>query len=115
MWVKMCIRDSVNNIGDQFMFGPAIMVAPVYEYGARSREMYFTAGNGWYDFYSGKYIDGRQRLTVDAPYERIPLYIREGAIIPYGPDMQYNNEKPASEITLYVYGGCLLYTSSGLG
>ncbi len=96
---------NVNNIGDQFMFGPAIMVAPVYEYGARSREMYFPAGNGWYDFYSGKYIDGRQRLTVDAPYERIPLYIREGAIIPYGPDMQYNNEKPASEITLYVYGG----------
>ena len=96
---------NVNNIGDQFMFGPAIMVAPVYEYGARNREMYFPAGNGWYDFYSGKYIDGRQRLTVDAPYERIPLYIREGAIIPYGPDMQYNNEKPASEITLYVYGG----------
>ena len=96
---------NVNNIGDQFMFGPAIMVAPVYEYGARSREMYFPAGNGWYDFYSGKYIDGRQRLMVDAPYERIPLYIREGAIIPYGPDMQYNNEKPASEITLYVYGG----------
>lgn len=54
---------NVNNIGDQFMFGPAIMVAPVYEYGARSREMYFPAGNGWYDFYSGKYIDGRQRLT----------------------------------------------------
>ncbi len=95
----------VNSISDQFMFGPAIMVAPVYEYAARSRELYFPAGGGWYDFYSGKYVDGGQRLAVDAPYERIPLYVREGAIIPYGPDMQYSDEKPADMITLYVYEG----------
>ena len=90
---------NVNNIGDQFMFGSALMVAPVYEYGARSREVYFPASCGWYDFYSGKYVDGGQKLTVDAPYERIPLYVCEGAIVPYGPDMQYSDEKPASEIT----------------
>lgn len=96
---------NVNDISDQFMFGPAIMAAPVYEYGARSREMYFPAGSGWYDFYSGKYVDGGQKLTVDAPYERIPLYVREGAIIPYGPDVQYSDEKPAEVITLYVYAG----------
>lgn len=95
----------VNDIGDQFMFGPAMMAAPVYEYAARNREVYFPAGCGWYDFYSGKYVDGGQKLTVDAPYERMPLYVREGAIIPYGPDMQYSDEKPASEITLYVYAG----------
>ena len=95
----------VNNIGDQFMFGPALMVAPVYEYGARSREMYFPEGCGWYDFYSGKYVAGGQKLKVDAPYERIPLYVREGAIIPYGPDMQYSDEKPADVITLYIYEG----------
>ena len=96
---------NVNNVGDQFMFGPAIMAAPVYEYGARNREVYFPAGSGWYDFYSGKYVAGGQKLTVDAPYERMPLYVREGAIVPYGPDMQYSSEMPASEITLYVYAG----------
>ena len=96
---------NVNNIGDQFMFGPALMAAPVYEYGARTREMYFPATCGWYDFYSGRYVAGGQMLTVDAPYERIPLYVREGAIVPYGPDMQYSDEKPAAEITLYVYAG----------
>lgn len=96
---------NVNNIGDQFMFGPAMMAAPVYEYGARSREMYFPASCGWYDFYTGKYVAGGQKLKVDAPYERMPLYVREGAIVPYGPDMQYSNEKPASEVTLYVYAG----------
>lgn len=109
---------NVNNIGDQFMFGPAVMAAPVYEYGARSREMYFPAGCGWYDFYSGKYVDGGQKLKVDAPYERMPLYVREGAIIPYGPDMQYSSEKPASEITLYVYtgqdGAFTLYEDEGV-
>lgn len=108
----------VNNVGDQFMFGPALMVAPVYTYGARSREVYFPEGCGWYDFYSGKYVAGGQQLTVDAPYERIPLYVREGAIIPYGPDMQYSNEKPAEEITLYVYAGqngsFMLYEDEGV-
>ena len=93
------------DVGDQFMFGPALMAAPVYEYGARKRDVYFPAGCGWYDFYTGRHIDGGQRLAVDAPYERIPLYVREGAIIPYGPDMQYSDEKPADVITLYVYTG----------
>ena len=48
---------------------------------------------------------GGQQLKVDAPYERMPLYVREGAIVPYGPEMQYSDEKPAEEITLYVYAG----------
>lgn len=95
----------VENIGDQFMFGPSLMVCPVYEYGARNREVYFPSTNGWYDFYSGKYIDGGQSVKVDAPYERIPLYVGEGAIIPYGPAMQYVDEVQPEQITLYVYAG----------
>ena len=94
----------VNNISDQFMFGPALMVCPVYTYGARSREVYLPETTGWYDFYTGKYMNNGQ-LTVDAPYESIPLFVHEGAIIPYGPDMLYTDEKPADEILLYVYAG----------
>lgn len=97
--------ESVRNIDDQFMFGPAIMVCPVYTYGARSRDVTFPNGTGWYDFYTGRYINGGVRTSVAAPYERIPLFVREGAIIPYGPDMQYSDEKPADVITLYVYKG----------
>lgn len=95
---------NVNNISDQFMFGPAVMACPVYEYGARSREVYLPNTCGWYDFYTGKYMESGKQ-TVDAPYERIPLYVREGAILPYGPDMQYSDEKQAENITLYVYQG----------
>lgn len=95
----------VRNIGDQYMFGPALMVCPVYQYGARNRSVYFPATTGWYDFYTGMYLRGGQQQTVNAPYERIPLFVREGAIIPYGPDIQYSNEKNPELITLYVYGG----------
>lgn len=93
------------DISDQFMFGPSLMVSPVYQYGARSREIYFPTGQGWYDFYTNKFIKGGQRLSVSAPYDRIPLYVREGSILPVGPDMQYSNEKDPSEIALYVYPG----------
>ena len=95
----------VNNIGDQYMFGPSILVAPVYQYKARSREVYFPASTGWYDLYTGKYVKGGQKLTVDAPYERIPLFVKEGSIVPFGPEIQFTGEKPADEITLYVYTG----------
>jgi alpha-D-xyloside xylohydrolase len=96
---------NVYNISDQYMFGPSLMVAPVYKYKARNREIYFPASYGWYDFYSGKYINGGQRLMADAPYERIPLYVREGTILPAGPEIQYTNEKPADPLTLFVYTG----------
>ncbi|NDW13243.1 DUF5110 domain-containing protein [Bacteroides sp. 214] len=95
----------VENIGDQYMFGPSLMVCPVYEYGARSRKVYFPETSGWYDLYTGKYIQGGQQQTVSAPYEQIPLYICEGSIMPYGPDIQYVDEKLPELITLYVYGG----------
>jgi alpha-D-xyloside xylohydrolase len=99
-------RDTTaRNIGDQYLFGPSLMVCPVYEYGARSRNVYFPSGSGWYDFYTGKYIGGGQWQNVEAPYERLPLYCREGSIIPYGPEMQYTDEKQPEEITLYVYTG----------
>jgi alpha-D-xyloside xylohydrolase len=95
----------VLNIGDQYMFGNSVMVAPVYTYQARSREVYFPASCGWYDLYTGKYIDGGQKLAVDAPYERIPLFVREGSILPFGPEIQYTAEKKADVITLFVYTG----------
>jgi alpha-D-xyloside xylohydrolase len=94
----------VRNLGDQYMFGPAFLVAPVYEYGARSRQVYLPESTQWYDFYSGAAVaNGTQ--VVAAPYERIPLFVRAGSIVPFGPDIQWSDEKQADNITLYVYGG----------
>jgi alpha-D-xyloside xylohydrolase len=96
---------AVRNIGDQFMFGPALLVNPVCTYEARSRNMYLPAQTGWYDFYTGKYFAGGQHISAAAPYERIPLFVKEGSIIPVGPEIQYTGEKPPDPITLYVYTG----------
>lgn len=108
----------VLNIWDQFMFGPALLVAPVYEYKATSRQVYLPSGSGWYDFYTGKYLDGGQEATADAPIDKIPLFVREGSVVPFGPEIQYTGEKPADPLTLYVFtganGGFYLYEDEGV-
>jgi alpha-D-xyloside xylohydrolase len=96
---------TVKSIGDQYMFGPSLLVAPVYKYKARSREVYFPSSCGWYDFYNGNYIIGGYKVQVDAPYERIPLFVKEGSIIPSGPEIFFSDEKQADTITLFVYTG----------
>lgn len=110
--------EKVLNISDQFMFGPAFMACPVYEYKARSREVYFPEGATWYDFYNGKSYEGGKQCRVAAPYERMPLYVRAGSIIPFGPEIQHTAELPAEQITLYVYAGAdgsfTLYEDEGV-
>jgi alpha-D-xyloside xylohydrolase len=105
LFMDFAADKKVQNVSDQFMFGPSFMVCPVYKYEARNRNVYFPEGTNWFDFYTGRYINGGQQVNVDAPYEHIPLFIREGAIIPVGPEIQYTTEKPADKIVLYVYMG----------
>lgn len=109
---------TVRCIGDQFMFGPAFLVNPVYTYKARNRELYLPAGTGWYDLYDGKYADGGQHIKAAAPLDRMPLYVKAGSIVPFGPALQYTGQKPADTITLYIYGGSngqfSLYEDEGL-
>src|SRR5690554_877749 len=95
----------VRDIGSQFMFGPNLLINPVTEYKATKREVYLPSTTNWYNLYDGKFVEGGQTITADAPYERIPIYVKEGAIIPYGPAIQYTAEKPADTIALYVYAG----------
>lgn len=96
---------NVLNIADQYMFGPSLMVCPVTEYKERQREVYFPNDGAWYNLYTGEIIEGGQKLSVDAPYERMPLYVREGSILPAGPEIEYTNQKPDAPIDIYVYTG----------
>jgi alpha-D-xyloside xylohydrolase len=108
----------VYDIKDQWMFGPAFMACPVAQYKARNRKVYFPKASGWYNLYDGEFIEGGQSLIVDAPFEQMPVYVREGSIVPFGPEIQYVDEKPADNITLYVYAGrdgsFLLYEDEGI-
>jgi len=95
----------VKDIKDQYMFGHALLVAPVYEYGARSRPVYLPAGADWYDFYTGERLKGGTTSKVDAPVTRIPLFVKAGSILPVGPAIQYVDEKPDGPVTFNVYTG----------
>ncbi|MBT1700689.1 DUF5110 domain-containing protein [Fulvivirgaceae bacterium PWU4] len=95
----------VRNIADQYMFGPALLVNPVYEYKARSRKVYLPESCGWYDLYTGKYFEGGQTVEAEAPLDKMPVFVREGSIIPAGPEIQFTSQKPADPLTLYVYTG----------
>ena len=103
---------------DQFMFGPAFLVNPVSEYRARRRKVYLPAATRWYDFWTGKVFDGGRSIDAPAAYDSIPLFVRAGSIIPFGPDLQYTGEKPADPITLHIYPGADadfdLYEDDGL-
>ncbi|MBN1302395.1 MAG: DUF4968 domain-containing protein [Melioribacteraceae bacterium] len=97
--------ENVLNIGDQFMFGPALMINPVTEYKARERKVYLPADTGWYELNSGKYLQGGKKITVNAPYEKIPVFVKAGSIIPCGPDIQFVDEKPADSLRVFIYTG----------
>ena len=96
---------SVLNIGDQYMFGPSLLINPVYKYKQRSRELYLPKCAGWYDLYSGTFYTGGQKINAYAPYEKMPVFVKAGSIIPLGPELQYTSEKPADTITLNIYTG----------
>jgi alpha-D-xyloside xylohydrolase len=97
--------DSIaREVADQYLFGPALLVNPVTEYRARSREVYLPPA-AWYDLWTGHRLPGGRIVQADAPYDRIPVYVRAGSILPVGPELQYTDEKPADPITLMVYTG----------
>jgi alpha-D-xyloside xylohydrolase len=96
---------AVRNIADQYLFGRAFLVAPVTRFKATSRPVYLPAGSSWYDFYSGRLFAGGRTIQADAPYERMPLFVRAGSIVPLGPEIQYTSQAPGGPVTLVVYAG----------
>jgi alpha-D-xyloside xylohydrolase len=97
--------DAVKNIADQYMFGPALLINPVHNYKQRSRPVYLPKGWGWYNLYTGAYSEGGQTILAEAAYEKMPVFVKQGSIIPFGPALQYTSEKKADTIHLYIYSG----------
>ncbi len=107
---------TAREMGDEYMFGPALLVAPVTEYKQRTRAVYLPASATWYDYWTGRAV-ASGHLSATARYDRIPVFVRAGSIIPYAPPMQYVGEKPSDPTTLYVYAGAdgsfVLYEDAG--
>jgi alpha-D-xyloside xylohydrolase len=107
------------DIGDQFLFGPEIMVSPVTRSNVITRSVYLPGHSDWYDFWTGERVAGGQRIEAAALIDTIPLFVRAGSILPLGPVVQYVSEKPADPIELRVYRGAdgafTLYEDQGDG
>nr|MCR4596497.1 DUF5110 domain-containing protein [Lachnospiraceae bacterium] len=109
--------EKVRGISDEYMLGPAFLVAPVYtpmyyrpdsveiQGSVRTRKVYLPKGCGWYDLYSGKYYEGGTYMDADAPIDRIPVYVREGSVIPMSSDISYADEKNGLPDVIRVYEG----------
>lgn len=106
----------VADIGDEYMFGPAFLVAPVTEQGATSKQVYLPAGTDWYNYWTNEKLKGGQTITVSAPIDQIPLFVRAGSILPLGSAIESTNEKQ-SITKLRVYPGAdgdfTLYSDDG--
>ncbi|HEX4066144.1 MAG TPA: TIM-barrel domain-containing protein [Acidobacteriaceae bacterium] len=95
----------VRDIGDEYLFGPAILVSPVTQQGATSRPIYLPPAPAWYDFWTGAQLKGGQHIEAQAPLDRIPLYIKAGSILPLGPEEEYAGQSPDAPIELRIYRG----------
>jgi alpha-D-xyloside xylohydrolase len=99
------------------MFGPALLVAPVTKYRQRERTVYLPPAAAWYDYWTGRPA-APGSFSAAAPYDQVPIFVRAGSIIPYGPEMQYVGEKSCDPITLYIYKGAdgefTLYEDQGI-
>ena len=89
-------------LGHQFLWGDDLLVAPVTREGATAWPVYLPAG-AWYDFWTGARHDGPGGITVDAPLDRLPLFVRAGAIMPMGAGRPAHGERPLDEVTLLIY------------
>jgi alpha-D-xyloside xylohydrolase len=83
----------VAEIGDEYMFGPAFLVAPVTDQGATTKQVYLPAGSDWYNYWTHERLHGGQTVTVDAPIDKLPLFVRAGSIIPLGSAVENTSEK----------------------
>ena len=109
----------VASIGDQYMFGRALLVSPVTHKGATTRTVYLPGDRRWYDFWSGQSYAPHQTIAAKADIDTIPLFVRAGSILPLGPAVQYADQRSDEPLELRIYPGAngsfLLYDDAGDG
>lgn len=106
----------VLDVRDEYMFGPAFLVAPVTEQGATQRSVYLPSGCDWYNYWTNERLKGGQTITVAAPIETLPLFVRAGSIVPMGSSVS-STKQPQQVEAVRVYPGAdaefTLFTDDG--
>jgi alpha-D-xyloside xylohydrolase len=102
LWMDFPNDPNVADIGTQYMFGPAFLVAPVTEQGQTEKQVYLPAGADWYNYWTNEKVAGGRWVKVAAPIEQIPLFVRAGSIVPLGKVVQSTaSPQPIEEIRVY--------------
>ena len=96
---------AVYDIADEYMFGQAFLVAPVVEKSAKSRTVYLPKGTKWFDFWTNQTYEGGSQINRDTPIEIMPLYVKAGSIVPWGPQVKYATEKKWDFLEIRIYKG----------
>jgi alpha-glucosidase/alpha-D-xyloside xylohydrolase len=101
---------------DQYSWGRSMLVAPIVEKGATTRQVYLPRGI-WYDFWTGEHLDGGVEISRPVDLQTIPLYVRAGSILPLGPVKQFTGERSEEPLSVSIYPGAdasfLLYEDDG--
>ncbi len=95
---------NVSNLGDEYMFGPSLLIAPVTEQGTTTRDVYLPAGADWYNFWTNERLHGGQHVKVSAPIDTLPIFVRAGSILPLGSAVESTEDKQSVE-EIRVYPG----------
>jgi alpha-D-xyloside xylohydrolase len=117
LWMDFGKDPNVADIGTEYMFGPAFLVAPVTEQGQTVKDVYLPAGSDWYDFWTGEKQAGGRWIKAQAPIDRIPVYVKAGSIVPIGSDIQSTATRQAiAEVRVYpgANGEFSLYDDDGV-
>jgi len=99
-------HDKVSlDIDNEYMFGKSFLVSPVTEKGAKEQSVYLPAGADWYDYWTNELLKGGTTQNRQTPMDIMPLYVKAGSILPWGPTVQYAAEKKWDNLELRIYPG----------
>jgi alpha-glucosidase/alpha-D-xyloside xylohydrolase len=116
LWLPFPDDPKAVECGDEYLWGKSVLVAPIVEKGATSRQVYLPHG-GWYDFWTGERMAGGREISRAVDLETIPLYVRAGSILPLGPVKQFTAEKVDEPLSVSIFPGAdasfLLYEDDG--
>ncbi len=116
LWLHFPDDPKAAACGDEYLWGKNMLVAPVVEKGAETRQVYLPPG-GWYDFWTGEYLEGGREISRKVDLDTIPLYLRAGSILPLGPVKQFTGEKVEEPLSISIYpradASFLLYEDDG--
>ena len=104
LWLHFPEDEQARAMADEYMFGPALLVAPVLEAGATTRTVYLPAGS-WWNFWTNEQLQGGKTVEVSAALETIPVFVRAGTTLARGPIKQFVNQESDVPISLTVYPG----------